>query len=458
MKRKHLALITIFLILSSFLLASMLLGEGGEPMVTLLDGHSQSHYNMAQAISAVHPASYQLWSAVGQAFTVKTAEETYKLTQAKFYLKRVGSPTGHLKACLYNMTGTYGTNAKPTGSPLASSELVDITNLGLNYSETTFSFVGDQQYEVTKDQKYCIVVQANDGSLNGSNRVNLKASYTSEATHDGNECWFASSGWLTGSSYDLCFLVYGEYYTPPPPPPTTLTIHHDANGDTNPLSGSYEYDEPEWVTVTYTPDDTFKFQKWVKNGKDVSQNPINVYLYEDINLYGYGEEIPPPAGEDWIDPDSFEDPDSKWTDEPLAYDNNTSTGAITSLSTIGYTSFLILKAPYLIYGDKLRFYVASTGSTGISVDIDVFRGDEWVDVYEGAFANNTWYEKTFDAGLVTKMRIRFHRSIAYTANYYLYEFDFYGHASLMPLLAKKLGSDLAVMLTGSDKGKVAILL
>ncbi|GAI54419.1 unnamed protein product, partial [marine sediment metagenome] len=184
-------------------------------MATLLDGHSYIHYTEGYPLSTVHPSSTTSYSARGQAFTVKTSEETYKLTQAKFYLKKVGSPTGHLRARLFAMTGTYGTTAKPTGSPLASSPLVDIASLGSSYSAIAFNFVSE--YEVSKDQKYCIEVHVNDGSLGLNDRVDMAVAGGAEATHDGNKSGYRESAWLTSASLDCCFYVYGEYVEPPPP-------------------------------------------------------------------------------------------------------------------------------------------------------------------------------------------------------------------------------------------------
>jgi len=300
MKRKYLALIAIVLILSSFLLASTLLREENESM-TLLDGHSQSHYTSDHALLAVHPSA-SLASAYGQAFTVKTTGEKYKLTPAIFYLKKVGSPTGHLKACLYSMTGTYGTSAKPYGAPLASSELIDIADLGTSYGPVAFSFVGAQQYEVLKDHKYCIEVQVNDGSLNSNNCVWCKASSGAEATHDGNESYYSVSAWRSFSDKDFCFLVYGEYVEPPPPPPEDeygLQISSDKGGHTTPAEGTYSYEEPTNVEVTASADEYYEFDYWTLDGVAKYSNPITVSVdrlneTRDLRAYFYLAEEPPP--------------------------------------------------------------------------------------------------------------------------------------------------------------------
>jgi len=458
MKHKYLTLTAIILILSSFLIASMLLGEGSEPMATLLDGHSQSHYTSDHALLAVHPSA-SLASAYGQAFTVKTIEETYKLTQTKFYLKRVGSPTGHLKACLYSMTGTYGTNAKPTGSPLASSELVDIATLGTSYSEIAFNFVGANQYEVSKDQKYCIEVQVNDGSLNSNNGVWCKASSGDQATHDGNESYYSASAWRSFSDKDFCFLVYGEYVAPPPPPTYYLTVGHDEKGDTTPPAGAYPIDEGTLVTLTYTPTGEYIFDKWLRNSTEIAQNPYSFFMPpSNLTVTGYGKTtFEPPPNEDWFSPTGFEDPDSKWKDEKKAYDDDISKYAeYVSPYTTGWNSFLILTVDNPITSDKIRFN-AYNRVTIDAIDIDVYipATDTWLDVYEGAFTSQVWIEKTFERSKISKVRIRFQLNTA-SGPTVVYEFDFW-RIITPPLMGVRLSSNLALMLTGKDKGKVVIL-
>lgn len=179
-------------------------------MPTLLDGHSTSNYNHDGKIGAVYP-SVELESAVGQAFKVKAPSDIYKLIELKVYLKRYGTPTGHLQATLYNKTGSYGIDAKPTGSPLASSELADMQNLRETYSPVTFDFVGINQYHLFKDMVYCVVIQVYDGILDITNCIGYKGRYESDGctTHDGNQFRYAF-GWHSKVNYDLCFHIYGE--------------------------------------------------------------------------------------------------------------------------------------------------------------------------------------------------------------------------------------------------------
>jgi len=137
---------------------------------TCLAGYSFTHYIGNVLLGAVHPSQGAYRSAVYQAFKVNgLSGAKYKLKRAVFYLKKAGSPTGHLKAVLYNMTGDRMADAKPIGLPLATSELVDIANLGAEHYPRNFYF--DGSYEVETDDEYCIAVLVNDGALGGANVV-----------------------------------------------------------------------------------------------------------------------------------------------------------------------------------------------------------------------------------------------------------------------------------------------
>ena len=131
---------------------------------TLLAGYSFSHHDSEIPLKTVHPSTGPtLNSAVYQAFNVNgLSGQKYKLKKIVFYLKKVNTPTGYLKACLYNMAGNRMSDAKPTGSPLATSELVNIANLGDWYA-INFVFVGSEQYLMTTDQEFCIAVLVASG-------------------------------------------------------------------------------------------------------------------------------------------------------------------------------------------------------------------------------------------------------------------------------------------------------
>ena len=133
----------------------------------------------------------------------------------------------------------------------------------------------------------------------------------------------------------------------------------------------------------------------------------------------------------WVTPTSHYDPNTQWTDENKAYDDDidTETESYHAINDPdGVWSFFIYLNHSVLICDKVRFY--ARGPTGDpaqvdQVDVDVCRGGVWVDVYQGTFTDKTWVEKSFVQGSVNQSRIRFRINAANGGLYYqLYEFDF----------------------------------
>lgn len=112
----------------------------------------------------------------------------------------------------------------------------------------------------------------------------------------------------------------------------------------------------------------------------------------------------------WISPTGFEDPDTEWDNEANAYDED----ILTYSRATNYVARNVWSSPIIVTHSAITcnkiqfqadFYPAATGYENI--DIDVFRDGGWVDVYQGSFTRNTWTEKTFTEGSVTKIRFYF---------------------------------------------------
>lgn len=75
----------------------------------------------------------------------------------------------------------------------------------------------------------------------------------------------------------------------------TLTITYTSGGTTNPVPGSYIYNEGTVVPVTAISDSSYVFDHWKLDGVNVgSANPIDVTMDSDHTLYAIFEEAPPP--------------------------------------------------------------------------------------------------------------------------------------------------------------------
>ena len=139
--------------------------------------------------------------AYGQTFV---AIDGYIPTVA-FYLSKVGSPTGDITARIYALTGTPGTNGKPTGSPLATSDAIDASILSTTARNIYFNFIGANLMDFAAGG-YCVLVTYSGGD--SSNYIRVGQDSTSE-THDGNG--FSStnlSAWTSSTNYDIIFYVY----------------------------------------------------------------------------------------------------------------------------------------------------------------------------------------------------------------------------------------------------------
>jgi hypothetical protein len=109
----------------------------------------------------------------------------------------------------------------------------------------------------------------------------------------------------------------------------------------------------------------------------------------------------------WVKPDGFSDPNNTWTNETLAYDDNTATCACEIVSGGSFGNFIYFTFSSMI-SNKLRYFAEGlVGTAGGKIDIDVLKDGVWIDVYYGSIGNDAWQEKTFSQGTVTQIRIRF---------------------------------------------------
>lgn len=133
----------------------------------------------------------------------------------------------------------------------------------------------------------------------------------------------------------------------------------------------------------------------------------------------------------WVSPDGFVDPDTVWTNEPNAYDENTATYAYHHEDDLGSYLELTLSAP--ISCDKVQIFLSSMYSTtgdeyDAYVDIDVYYGLAWHNIWDGesvTIAKKEWVEKAIGSTeTVSAARVKWN-SMGGTINYGLvYEFDF----------------------------------
>lgn len=219
--------------------------------------YSEATQDTSFSIKRVHPTCD--WddgtrkSSIGHSFSF-TSENDKKICQAKFYLRRIGSFTGTLKAVLYGccvvgggcLPCYYRYHWEPVWfnveDPLAISDSIDVSTVPTgSYQLITFTFSGDQQHLMRSDINYIIQVQAYSGDFDDNNYI-LVGLDANPASPSGNisyfgscvplcegDCWGAWSG-QDPLNIATCFYVYGEDSTPTYGLPTLLCgrCDHDA--------------------------------------------------------------------------------------------------------------------------------------------------------------------------------------------------------------------------------------
>jgi len=236
---------------------------------TLIDSYPTPNGDYSFGLADLHPSDSIYSSVIGQTFNV-TGDSMY-LTKAQFYMGKNGLPTGtDAKAVLYATTGTYGVNATPTGSPIATSQNFAVTDIDDNHILIyTFKFFSHPL--LNKGTVYAIVFQnPTSGTINLYNLPIVHLDRSSP-THSGNSFRYRNGVWnLTyATSRDLIFYVYGV--------PQLLNLRiKDANG--NIIEGATAYinsstetsDSDGWVKTTCpinsSVDIHVKLQNVVVNG------------------------------------------------------------------------------------------------------------------------------------------------------------------------------------------------
>jgi hypothetical protein len=140
----------------------------------------------------------------GQSFT---NANTVTLDSCRFFLTKIGSPTGTATAKIFAHTGTYGSGGKPTGSALATSDTLDVSTLSASptYGWKTLSFTGANRITLNASTYYCIELTWAGGDA--SNYIRLGS--TSTGGHSGNSNYSTNGTSWSSLGSDRPFTVYG---------------------------------------------------------------------------------------------------------------------------------------------------------------------------------------------------------------------------------------------------------
>jgi hypothetical protein len=141
---------------------------------------------------------------VGQSFM---AHYTGVLKDVRLLLLKLNNPTGNATVSIYAHSGTYGQSSIPTGSPLAVSDVFDVSSLTASPTLTTIPFSGVNKITLNEDQYYCLVVDYHGG--NGLNQFIVCC--VDSDIHSGNMIWAGGDqNWQPVTTNDIVFYVYTD--------------------------------------------------------------------------------------------------------------------------------------------------------------------------------------------------------------------------------------------------------
>lgn len=149
------------------------------------------------------------------------------------------------------------------------------------------------------------------------------------------------------------------------------------------------------------------------------------------------------GSDQWVSPTGHQDPGNDWDYEGDAHDESTSTSASTSVPGNGWSDYLVLTHS-AIPCDSIRYNIGRQNSVIDRVEVDIYAGGGWINVYSGSGTWWSWRTITFTEASVTQVRFRFHNNFHNPRSAYVREVDFLEKAS------NNYELDLEVTWTGVD--------
>jgi hypothetical protein len=123
-----------------------------------------------------------------------------QIASVKWYINKIGSPSGNVTFNLYAHSGTWGSTGIPTGSVLATVSVAASTLQADTLRLDTFTFTSP--YTLVNGTHYVITAEYNGG--NGSNYVSVGGD-TSSPSHAGNSSIIYSATWFEVATEDMIF-------------------------------------------------------------------------------------------------------------------------------------------------------------------------------------------------------------------------------------------------------------
>ncbi len=212
--------------------------------------------------------------------------------------------------------------------------------------------------------------------------------------------------WVGGDPDEGDAVTYDVYFEPGDPSADELVSADQAEEYFNP--GPLNYDTPYYWKIT---------------ARDIhgAETEGPVWQFRTLDQEG------------WNFPTDHNDPEDAWDYEVRAYDDDTDTRAGCWIYSAGrqWTPCLELLINPPVSSSRVRFWAWFDDDYMLKhcryIDLDIYYGTSWHDLYEGSFADRTWVAKSFSQQLMQKARVRFevNRQTWLTVIADLHEFEFY---------------------------------
>jgi len=109
---------------------------------------------------------------------------------------------------IYEHTGTYGSNSLPTGTPLATSDIMQVEGYISVYPQTNlFTFNTTNQIELIENTPYVFVLSLYAGTWTSTHKLIVQTE--TSVDYAGNAGYYQTS-WTASNTRDLIFAVIGE--------------------------------------------------------------------------------------------------------------------------------------------------------------------------------------------------------------------------------------------------------
>lgn len=168
--------------------------------ITLLDSYSETHADDHFGLRAGG------FPYAGQGFITPNNGISYTLDSWKFYMQKLGSPTGNMVIQIYASTGSVGAT-KPTGSVLATSDNSDVSTYTVanSFSIITYNFSGANRITLSPNTRYVGI-----GFYNGGDASNLpRIGEDIALPYSENDSYSADGSTWTADTFSFSFYVYG---------------------------------------------------------------------------------------------------------------------------------------------------------------------------------------------------------------------------------------------------------